>query len=458
MPSNDREYEYVIVGGGPSTRILNHYLNMANPDVSVCVIRNEERIANHCSIPYIIDGTVPLHEGGLTSDRIVTRFGTDLIKEKVISGDAGKKYVTTDAGTQIGYEKLVFATGAEEALPPIPGTDLPGAIKVRDLEDFRTSLDQIEKRQSFVVLGAGYVGLEIGCALQRSGKEVRVVELLPHIMGNRYDPDSIAPLETTLREHGIDLRLGHKAVEVGGDQHVEFLELENGNWIHTDALVLATGVKPRIGYAEEFGLETAREGIVVDEYFRTNLPDVYALGDCIQTHSFVTRLPFPGKLGSVAAQMARTLALNFNGKDIPFEGVLNPACTKLFDLHFCSAGHTEKDARDAEIDVICGKTENTDIYSNMPHNRDVFAKLVFRRDDRTVIGGEMVGAANFAGFADCLAQLIHRKATIEDIATMDVSTHPELTPNPAHSYLMFAAQKVLQDSVNKQELSSNVGF
>ena len=220
--------------------------------------------------------------------------------------------------------------------------------------------------------------------------------------------------------------------------------MEDGTRIKTGAVIMAAGVKPRVGYADEFGLETTRDGIVVDQFFRTNVPDVYALGDCIQTRSFVTGLPFPGKLGSIAAQMARTLGMNFNGHKIPFDGVINPACTTVFDVYFCSAGHTEKDAVEQGIAVVCGKTENTDIYSNMPHSKSISVKLIFRKEDRRVIGGELMGPVNLAGFVDCLAQLIRRGARVEDVVTMDFSTHPEMTPNPAHSYLMFAAQEALR--------------
>lgn len=444
MTEGQKEYEYVIVGGGPATRILNHYLHMFNPQVEVAVIRDEERIANHCSIPYIIDGTVPLHEGGLTSDALVTKFGSELIKEKLISGDPERKYVKTHAGRRIGYQNLVFATGAEELVPPIPGTDLPGVLRLRNIHDFRSALDTIQDGQSFTVLGGGYVGLEVACALRRLGKHVVIVEMLPHVMGDRYDPEFAFRIEGALEDKGVCLYLGRKAIRVGGRNRVEFLEVEDGTWIETDALVMATGVKPRVAYADEFGLQTTRDGLVVDPFFQTNVRDIYALGDCVQTRSFVTERPFPGKLGSIAAQMARTLALNFNGQKIPFDGVISPACTSIFDVQFCSAGHTEKDAAQQGIAVVLGKTENTNIYSNMPHRQPLSVKLIFRKRDRRIIGGELIGSVNLAGFADCLGQLIRRGAQVEDVVAMDFSTHPEMTPNPAHSYLMFAAQEALR--------------
>lgn len=296
-----------------------------------------------------------------------------------------------------------------------------------------------------MVIGAGYVGLEIAATLSRLGKKVTIIELLPHVMGGRYDTEYSKKIEEVLLSNGINLVLGKKAAKIGGEGKAEYIELEDGNRIETDAIILAAGVAPRTEIADAFGLETSRHGFIVDEYFRTSIEDIYAIGDCIQTASFLTGVPVPGKLGSNAAQMARILAMNLNGYTIPFKGVINPACTCVFDLNFCSAGFTEKDAEKEEIEVIIGKAENTDIYSNMPYCKKIWVKLIFRKEDKVLIGGEFLGPFNSSGFADCTAQLIYRGATFEDIVTMDFSTHPELTPNPANSFLMKSAQKVLQE-------------
>lgn len=328
--------------------------------------------------------------------------------------------------------------------PPVPGINLPGILKLRDIEDFRIALRTVQEEHSFIVLGGGYVGLEVGAALCRLGKNVELVELLPHVMGDRYDPEFTSRIEAALENEGIRLHLGKKAVRIGGNDRVEFVELEDGTRINTGAVVMAAGVKPRLDYAGEFGIKTTRDGIVVDDFFRTNIQDIYAIGDCIETRSFITGQPFPGKLGSTAAQMARLLAMNLNGHEIPFKGVISPACTRIFDVQLCQAGFTEKDALSQGIDVRTSKTENTDIYSNMPHRKSISVKLIFREDDRRLIGGELVGPVNFAGFADCLAQLIYREATVEDVVAMDISTHPEMTPNPANSYFVLAAQNALE--------------
>ncbi len=442
----DKGEKILIVGGGPGTRILNHYLHMLNPSVDVTVIRDEDRIANHCSIPYILEGRVSM-EKGLAPEETVTKFGTPIIKERVVSGDPKAKYVETDKGNRYPYDRLIFATGSRQVTPPIKGVDLGNILKIRKINDFRETMEVKDKARSFAVLGAGYIGLEIAAALNRMGKDVSIIELMPHVLGDRYDPDFISMIESSLKEHGIKLYMGKKASRFIGNRFVEAVELEDGTQIKADAVILSTGIAPRVEYAEAFGLETAKGGIVVNEFLETNVPDIYALGDCVQTYLYSTREPFPGELGSNAAHMARILALNFAGYNIPFKGVINPAVTMIYDIGFGSAGITEKDAKNQGIEVYVGKVENTDIYGNMPERKPLFTKVLFRKDDKVIIGGEIIGNLNVAGFVDTLGELIHRKATLEDVITMHFSTQPEMTPDPAHPYFVFAAQQVLAKSM-----------
>jgi len=438
----EKNEKILIVGGGPGSRILNHYLHMLNPDVNVTLIRDEDRIANHCSIPYVIDGRVSM-EKGLAPEETVTKFGTPIIKEKVITGNPDAKYVVTDKGNRYSYDRLIFATGSRQLVPPIEGVDLGNILKIRAIDDFRETIEVRDKAQSFVVLGAGYIGLEIAAGLRRLGKDVTIIELMPHVAGGRYDVDFMSMLEKELEEHGIKLYLGKKAAKFGGNGSVEYVELDDGTIIKTDAVILSTGIVPRVDYAKDFGIETAKGGIIINEFLETSTPYIYALGDCVQTKLYLTDKPFPGELGSNAAQMARILALNFNGYQIPFNGVINPAVTTLFDIHFGSAGITEIDAQREGIDIYVGKAKNTDIYGNMPETRPLFTKVLFRKDDKVIVGGEIIGTCNVAGFVDVLGQLIYRKATLEEVVTMHFSTHPEMTPDPAHPYFVFAAQQLL---------------
>ena len=407
------------------------------------VIRDEERILNHCGTPYILEKAIPW-EKGLISEELVTKFGTPIVVDPVVGGSPGEKFVECASGRQIGYETLVFATGTDQVVPPLPGIDLKGVLKVRRTEDLTASGEYLQDVERVVVLGGGYIGIEFALALRKLGKEVSLVELEPHVMGGRIDVSMAEAMEEELRRKGVKLYMGRKAVKVHGKESVEGVELDGGEILPCKALLTAVGVKPMVDYAAAFGLETTREGIVVDEFFFTGVEDIYAIGDCVRTFSRITGRPVPGKLGSNAGQMARRLALNLTGRKAPFPGVTNVAVTRVGEMAYGSAGLTEADARREGIPILTTRNKNTDIYDNMPGRRPVEAKLIFREGDLMLLGGELLHPGNPAGFLEALGQMIERRLHLEEVVTMSYSSHPELTPKTSKPFWVWACEPLLK--------------
>ncbi len=437
------KFDIVIVGGGPATRILNKYLHILRPGIRTVVVRDEERIVNHCGTPYILERTIPW-EKGLISEELVTRFGTPIVVDPLVGGSPRERYVECASGRRIGYETLVFATGTDQVLPRIPGIDLEGVLKVRRTEDLAASGRYLEAVDRVLILGGGYIGLEFALALRKLGKQVSLVELESHVMGGRIDPFMAEALEKELEKRGVELHLGRKAARILGRERVEGVELEGGEVLPCGALLTAVGVKPMVDYAPAFGLETTPQGILVDEYFFTGVEGIYALGDCIQTFSRVTGKPVPGKLGSNAGQMARRLAFNLAGRKAPFEGVTNIAVTRVGDLAYGSAGLTEEDARREGIPVLVTRNKSSHIYENMPDPKPVEAKLVFREEDLVLLGGELLHPGNPAGFLEALGQMVERRLTFEEVVTMSYSSHPELTPKTSKPFFVWASEPLLK--------------
>ncbi len=446
------KFDVVIVGGGPATRIFNKYLHFFRPGIRTVVIRDEERIVNHCGTPYILEKTIPW-EKGLISEELVTKFGTPIVVDPVVGGSPEEKFVECASGRRIGYGTLVFATGTDQVVPPIPGIDLKGVLKVRRTEDLTASGEYLQGVEKVVVLGGGYIGLEFALALRKLGKTVSLVELQPHVMGGRIDPSMAQALEEELSRKGVELYLGRKALKVLGEERVEGVELEGGDVLPCGALLTAVGVKPMVDYAPAFGLKTTPQGIVVDEFFSTGVEDIYAIGDCVQTFSVVTGRPVAGKLGSNAGQMARRLALNLSGRRAPFRGVTNIAVTRVGDLAYGSAGLTEEDALGEGFSVLVTRNKSTHIYDNMPGNRPVEAKLVFREDDLLLLGGEILHPGNPAGFLEGLGQMIERRLRLEEVVTMSYSSHPELTPKTSKPFWVWAAEPLLKKLAGSGRLS-----
>ena len=439
----DERYDVIIVGGGPATRIFNKYLHLFDPGIKTLVIRDEERIVNHCGTPYIVEGVIPW-EKGLIAEELVTRFGTPILVDPVVGGDAGAHQVETASGRRIAYGTLVFATGTDQVLPPIPGIDLERVLKVRRTEDLVATMERLQGIGHVTVLGAGYIGIEFAVALRNMGKGVTVIEMADHVMGGRIDRSMAEAIEDQLIGMGIDLRPGRRATCLVGEGAVCAVEIDGGHTVETDAVLSAVGVRPMVGYAPAFGLRTTPNGIVVDPFFRTGVPDIYAIGDCVETRSAITGRPVAGKLGSNAGQMARRLALNLAGHPVAYPGVLNAVVTRIGELAYGGAGLSEADAEAEGIPVLATRNTSTSAYENMPGHRPVEVKLIYRADDLRLLGGEILGAFNPAGFIEVLAQLVERGATLEDVLTMHYSSHPELTPKTSKPYFVWASEPLMK--------------
>ncbi len=451
MEIRDR-YDVILVGGGPATRILNKYLHLLQPGIRTLVIRDEDRIVNHCGTPYIVEGKIEW-ERGLIAEELVTRFGTPILVDPVVGGDPEAKVVETASGRRIGYDRLVFATGTDQVLPEMPGIDSDRVLKVRRTEDLRATIARLRDARRAVVLGGGYIGLEFAVALRNLGRQVTVVELADHVMGGRIDEQMAEKIESHLRGLGIDLRPGRRATCIhpaaGGCE----VEIDGGDRIPADVVLPAVGVRPLVDYAPAFGLRTTRNGIVVDEYFRTGVPDIWAIGDCIETRSRITGRPVPGKLGSNAGQMARRLGLNLAGIAAPYPGVVNAAVTMLAGLAYGGAGLSAADADREGIPVLVTRNTSTSCYENMPGPRPVECKLVFHAETLRLLGGEILGEFNPAGSVEVIAQLIEREATLEDVITVTYSSHPELTPKTSKPYVAWAAEPLLRNLAGEGRLA-----
>jgi len=444
MMNDDRFFDLIIVGGGPSSRILNKYLHLAKPEIRTLVIRDEERIVNHCGTPYIMEGEISW-ERGLISEDLVLKFDTPILVDPLVGGDPGQHLIHTVSGKELEYGKLVLATGTDQVLPKIPGIDLENVFKIRRTEDLKTSMGRLDELRHISILGAGYIGLEFALALKNMGKEVRIIELAPHIMGGRIDIPMAKAMEAHLRNLGIEIICGHAASSIVGGQRVEEIELDDGRRFPTEGILSAVGVRPMTEAAQAMGLECERDGIVVDEYFRSSAPDVFAIGDCIRTRSIVTGSVVPGKLGSNAGQMARRLALNLTAEPRPFPGVINAAVTRLAGLAYGGAGLSEADATAEGMEVLVGRNTSSSIYENMPGTKPVEIKVIYRKDDLRLVGGEILGDFNPAGFIEGLAQLIERKSSLEDVLTMSYSSHPELTPKTSKPFWIWASEALYRE-------------
>ncbi len=433
--------DVVIVGGGPAGRVVVHMLYASNRNLAVTLIKNEEVNVNRCAVPYGISGLKPIEKFQIPN-KLVTDFGAELVVDQVEKIDPDKKEVFTKNGKHFSYGSLVLATGSRPVVPPIPGVDAGTINCVRSLADLSVLRDLASKGKKAVVVGGGYIGIEVAVILREMGIDVSLVEMLPEILMATTEPEFIRQAEDTLKNNGIHLFTSEKVVEF---EHLEDtsvnVKLGSGKTLSADFVVLSVGVAPNTELAAQAGIKTSRFGICVDEYMRTRADDVYSCGDCAEKRAFVTGQPTRGEFGTNAVFMAKVTAQNILGGHKKFPGVINTNATSVFDLSFGSAGLTEQMAVDAGIDVVTGQSAVLDKYPMMDKTHFIHTKLIFSREDQRLIGGSILeNGHSTAPRVDFISLAIQKGVTRDDLLTYQYCTHPELAAKPSDNCYVFAAK------------------
>ena len=437
--------DVVIIGGGPAGRSIVHALRGAGAGLSVTVIKNEPVNVNRCAIPYGVDGAKPLEKYQIPN-ALVTDFGAELLLDEVSTVMTDAHRLTTVGGQDLEYGHLVFATGARPVIPPIPGVDHASVLSVRSLSDLEQLRHMAAEKKTAVVVGGGYIGVEVAVALRKIGLDVTLVEMLPHVLLMTSEPEFIGDIEATLEREGIRLLTGRRvsAFKEGANTDSLDVRLDNGESTEADFAVLAVGVAPNVELAAAAGLKTSRYGIVTDDFLRTTAPDVYAAGDCVEKKSFLTQQPVRGEFGTNAVFTAKVVAQNMMGQQLRFPGVINTNASTAFERATGSAGLTESAAREAGLNVVTGCSEIPDRYPMMDGLSQIHTKLVFDQSTAKLLGGSVLQRGHGAATsADFISLAIQMGATAQDLVRYQYATHPELAAKPSHNTYVFAAKDAL---------------
>ena len=439
-----QQRDVVIIGGGPAGRVIVHALHSQNSGMSVTLIKDEEINVNRCAVPYGISENKPIEKFQIPN-KLVTDFGAELVVDNAVKIDTQHKQVHTQNGQSYGYQHLVLATGSRPLVPPIPGVELAGVTPVRSLTDLDALRRFAAKGQKAVIVGGGYIGVEVAAVLRQMGLEVYLVEMLPQILMATTEPEFITDIEKTLSDKGVHF-LGNRKVAEFQSRNGDGVRvgLAGGDKLTADFAVLSVGVVPNIELAAEAGIQTSALGIVTDPYLRTSADGVYAAGDCAEKKSFITQKPTRGEFGTNAVFMAKVVAQNIMGRNKVFPGIINANATTVYDWSIGSSGLTEKMAADAGLNVVSGYSEVFDKYPMMDGVSPIRTKLVFERDTRRLIGGSVMRKGDGAAQnVDFISLAIQMGATQEDLLSYQYATHPELAAKPSDNTYVFAARDAL---------------
>ncbi len=441
------KYDAIIIGGGPAGNVTALTARRYYPDKKILLIRKVKRSIIPCAIPYIF-GTLKSVDKIVTSDENLIKNDIDLLIDEVIHIDREKKKIKTASGKEYEYEKLVIATGAKPAVPPIEGVNLKGVYSIKkDAKYLEELLKAAEEANRVVIIGGGFVGVEIADDLNKAGKDVHIVEILPHLLYLNFDEEFCKLAENRLNEIGVKFYMNTKVNKIVGKDKAEKVILSNGEEIKTDIVILATGMVPNIELAKEAGIEIGKSGAIkVDEYLRTSDKNIFAVGDCAEKRMLFTGEPVRLMLASIATAEARIAGANlFELKVVnQIRGTIGIFSTNVRGLVLAAAGLIERKAREEGFDAVVGYAKGIDRHPGiLPGASEVITKCIVAKRGEVILGCEMAGGVSVAEMINMMGVIIEEGVTVSKLINMQIGTHPLLTPSPPGSPIINAAVDAL---------------
>lgn len=444
-----KSVDVLVIGGSAAGIVAASTGKAFYPSKSFLIVRREREAVVPCGIPYIY-GTLDSITQNIIPNAHIEQAGVELFINEVTAIDKSAKVVTTADGTEIAFDKLVIATGSMPKIPAwLKGTDLGNVFTIPKDRDYLENLRlKLEQCTNIVIIGGGFIGVEIADELRKKNKKITLVEVMPHVLNAAFDDDLSVKAEKILVEGGIVLRTGEKVGELIGDGVVSGVLLENGERLDADAVILATGYAPNVDLARNAGIKINELGAIrVDEYMRTEDKDIFAVGDCAEKFSFITRIVKGLMLAATACSEARIAGMNLYGLSRlrTFSGTISIFSTAIGGTTFAAAGVTEHLALDRGFDVISASAEGIDKHpKSLPGTSSQFVKLIVNRESGLVLGGAVVGGVSAGELINVIGVIIENKMTIHEVLTLQIGTHPLLTGPPTGYPLIKAAEAVIK--------------
>jgi NADPH-dependent 2,4-dienoyl-CoA reductase/sulfur reductase-like enzyme len=432
----------LVVGGdaGGMTAAAQARRRRPDPeDLDVVVFEKGEFTSySACGIPYYVGGDVEdASELVARTPEEHRRRGLDVrTGSEVVGIDLDRREVTvlSTGGrpeTREPFDRLIVATGATPKRPSIPGIDAAGVHGVQTLTDgirLRESVDRSPPERA-VVVGGGYIGLEMAEALHRRGASVTLVEGSSHPMPT-LDADMAGDVADAIRNTGVDLHLGEpvREFEVDGERHVRAVLTEAGRY-EADLVVLGLGVVPNSALARDAGIDIGpRGGVTTGPRMETSAEGVFAAGDCVEVIHRVTGQPVAFALGTHANKQGVVAGTNASGGALRYPGVLGTAVSKICAFEVACTGLNERDATAAGFDHFAVTVEATTRAGYFPDAKPIKVKLVCERRTGRLLGAQIVGEEGAAKRIDVLATCLWNEMTVDEMVWIDLSYAPPFSP------------------------------
>jgi NADPH-dependent 2,4-dienoyl-CoA reductase/sulfur reductase-like enzyme/rhodanese-related sulfurtransferase len=418
----------VIVGGVAGGMSAATRMRRLNADAEIIVLEKSGHVSYaNCGLPYFVGGVIEEEDALLlqTPASLHARFKLDVrIATEVTSIDPQAKTVVVkdwQKGEEyvLSYDKLILSPGASPVVPPIPGIER--ALTLRTVEDVEKIADRVNaKPKSAVVIGGGFIGVEIAENLVHKGISTTVVEAAPQVLAP-LDPEMATLVAKEMRKHGVTLHLGVSAKDVTPTSVV----LSDGTSLDAELVIMAIGVRPDTGLAKSAGLTIgARGGIEVDDFNRTSNHDIYAVGDAAEKTDAIDGSATLVPLANLANRHGRVVADHIAGRVTRPNKTIGTAIVKVFDLMIAATGWNEKRLKAAGRDVMVIHTHPNNHAGYYPDAKQIALKLIFDPKSGEILGGQGVGVDGVDKRIDVIATAIRGGITAPELADLELAYAP----------------------------------
>ena len=415
----------VVIGAGSAGASACFAARKKDRKVEItCINAEPHPTYSRCALPFVIGGQIDSFD-------TPTVFGFDFYNSQKIIMMPGVKVETVQTETRnlktsegdVGYDSLVLATGGKAKIPTIPGADLDGVFVLRTRDDGTEILKRATPGRKAIINGASFIALEAAEALKHRGLEVTCI-IRSRALRSMVDQQFSKIVEQKLLEKGIAVLKGSPLAAVLGDNAVSGVVV-NEQEIPADIVIMCTGTAPETGLAESMGIEIGSTGgIKVNSRMKTNLQDIYAIGDCVESECFIRKIPVLSGLGTVATRQGMVAGANAAGADLQAPPVLGASVMKLFDIEIGAVGITEDFARDAGMEVV----NSTLKYPTLPHyypgGSDAHVRLLADKNTGRLIGAQVIVDKEAALRTNMLSLAILKGMTPNELQMADFCYSP----------------------------------
>ena len=424
----------IIIGGVAAGMSAAAKLKRMQPEYEVVVYEKTDVVSfGACGLPYFVGGffddvnnmiarpAEKFRESGIDLNIFheVIDVDTEAKKLTVKNLTTGEEFVDT-------YDKLMIASGASSIIPPIKNVNIENVSTLKSMSDGIKVKELMNKEEikNVAIIGAGFIGLEAVEAAKKLGKNVVVFQLEDRILPQVFDKEVTDILEDEIRKHDVDLRLEEIVGELVGETKVEKVITNKGEY-DADLVIVATGVRPNTSFLKNTNINMLPNGaIIVDEFGKTSVEDVYSAGDCATIQNIVTGQDSYVPLATGANKLGRIVGENLAGANNTFQGSLGSSCIKVMDMEAASTGLTEIQAARLGIEVKTKFISDFNQTNYYPGRDKMYVKLVYDANTKVILGGQVAGYKDAVQRANVIAACVFGKLTTNQLGMLDLCYAP----------------------------------